>query len=369
MPHSKNLDLLIEKALKNTITNIKDLTDKLEHEKVIFINDKETGLKAIIAIHNTSLGPAIGDTRVLNYKTDREALEDVLKLSKDITYKAAINGLNIGGGNAIIIGDPATIKTPKILKKFGEYVNELQGKFISRTDINTTPTDLSYINETTSYVIGLNNKSGVTSPFTAYSVLQGIKASAFYLWGSEDLKDKKIVIQGLGKVGTYIVDFLTKEQAILFVTDTDTSKIEKTIFKYKDVTPILPEEIYTFEADILVPCALGGILNQHTIPVLNYKLIAGAANNQLQNEELDSQLLEEHGILLAPDFLINTGSLINDYYELTEGNNCLVQSKIDNIYLKTLETYFCANQKNIPPYLAAKQIAEEHIQQVQIRKN
>ena len=369
MTSSKNIDLLLEKAFKNTITNLGDINDTIEHEKVIFINDKETGLKAIIAIHNTILGSALGGTSVLNYKTDREALEEVLKSSKDITYKAAINGLNIGGGKAVIIGDPSTIKTPKILKKFGEYINELQGKFISTIDTNTTPKDLSIIHETTPFVIGLKNKSVDSSPFTAYSVLQGIKASAFYLWGSEDLKNKKIVIQGLGQVGTYIVDYLTKEESILFVTDSDNSKIEKIVSKHKDVTRISPEEIYTFEADILIPCAQGGILNQHSIPLLNYKLIAGAANNQLENEELDSRLLEEHGILLAPDFLINTGGLINDYYELTEGNNCLVQSKIDNIYLKTLETYFCANQKNITPYIAAKQIAEEHIKQVQIRKN
>ena len=369
MSQLKKIDLLIEKALKNTVTNLKEINGSIEHEKVIFINDKESGLKAIIAIHNTNLGPALGETKIYNYTSDKEALDDVLTLSKDITYTTAINGLNVGGGKTVIIGKPNKNEIPKIFKKLGEYINELKGKYIITNNSNTTLEDFTSIRETTSFVVGLNNRNTESSLFTAYSVLQGIKASAFYLWGSETLKNKKIVVQGLGQVGSIIIDFLVKEEALLFVTDIDNSKIEKTIHKYNSVIPILTDDVNTFEADILVPCALSGTINRHSIPLFNYKLIAGAASKQLENEESDSYLLEEHGILFAPDFLINAGGLINSYYELTEGNNCLVQSKIDNIYLKTLETYFCANQKNLPPYLAAKQIAEEHIKHVQVRKN
>ncbi len=365
----KNIETILEQNLENATKQTFELIEKLGHEKVVFINDKATGLKAIIAIHDTTLGPALGGTRILDYENEQDALNDVLRLSRGMTYKAAISGLNLGGGKAVIIGDPKTVKTPELLRKYGEFIEELNGKYITAEDVNTSPEDLEYVRQTTKHVVGLKDKSGDPSPFTAYGVLQGIKASAFYLWGTKSLKGKKVVVQGLGHVGTYLVDYLLKEEAEIIVSDINEEKVKEILKKDSSIKSIHPNYVVTYAADIYAPTALGATVNKVTIPQFKYKIIAGGANNQLEDEESDSLLLQKYGILHAPDFLINSGGLINVYQELTNGDPTTVHSKIDKIYDKTLEVFNRSNLKSITPIIAAKEIAEEIIHHSRISKN
>lgn len=333
------------------------------HEQIVFCNDKDTGLKAIIGIHNTVLGPALGGTRMWNYANEWEALNDVLRLSRGMTYKSAITGLNLGGGKAVIIGDSKIDKTPEMIRKFGEYVNSLSGRYITAEDVGTTTADMDLIKTVTPYVTGVsesNGGSGNPSPVTAYGVYMGMKAAAKYQFGTDSLEGKKILVQGIGHVGETLVDFLTKEGAIVEITDINEARLHEIEGKY-GARIFTGNDIYSADVDIYAPCALGATVNDETINKIKAKVIAGAANNQLANELVHGQILKEKGILYAPDFLINAGGIINVYAEIAGYDKAESMRRTENIYNTTLEIFSVAEAKGLTTFQAALSIAENRI--------
>ncbi len=333
------------------------------HEQIVFCHDKDTGLKAIIGIHNTVLGPALGGTRMWNYANEWEALNDVLRLSRGMTYKSAISGLNLGGGKAVIIGDARTQKTPAMIRKFGEFIHSLSGKYITAEDVGTTTPDMDMIREITPYVTGISEEiggSGNPSPVTAYGVYMGMKAAAKYKFGSDNLEGKKILVQGIGHVGETLVDYLTKENAIVQVTDINQQRLEEIAARY-GARIFAGEDLYSADVDIYAPCALGATVNDETVGKIRAKVIAGAANNQLAVEEVHGQVLKERGILYAPDFLINAGGIINVYAEIVKYDKAEALKRTENIYNTALEIFDFADKNGITTYQAALQVAQKRI--------
>jgi leucine dehydrogenase len=333
------------------------------HEQIVFCNDKETGLKAIIGIHNTTLGPALGGTRMWNYKNEAEALKDVLRLSRGMTYKSAITGLNLGGGKAVIIGDAKTLKNDALMRKFGEYVNSLGGKYITAEDVGMETRDMDIIKEVTPYVTGISEEKGGAgnpSPITAYGVYMGMKAAAKFRFGTDNLDGKTILVQGVGHVGESLVDYITKEGANVIINDINQENLKRVSDKYgakihSDLN------IYGLDVDIYAPCALGATINDNTIDLLKAKVIAGAANNQLQDEIKHGQILKERGIAYAPDFLINAGGIINVYAELVGYGKDEIIKKTENIYNTTLDIFNLSEKEGITTHQAAFNIAQERI--------
>ena len=333
------------------------------HEQIVFCNDKDTGLKAIIGIHNTVLGPALGGTRMWKYNNEWEALNDVLRLSRGMTYKSAITGLNLGGGKAVIIGDSKIDKTPEMILKFGEYVNSLSGKYITAEDVGTTTQDMDAIREVTKFVTGVSESkggSGNPSPVTAYGVYMGMKAAAKYKFGTDKLEGKKILVQGIGHVGETLVDFLTKEGALVQITDINEARLDDVSKKY-GTQIFMGADLYSADVDIYSPCALGATINDETINRLKAKVIAGAANNQLANDKIHGQILRDKGIAYAPDFLINAGGIINVYAEIVGYDKTEAMKRTENIYNTTLEIFGLADEKNITTQQAAMSIAQGRI--------
>lgn len=333
------------------------------HEQIVFCHDKDTGLKAIIGIHNTVLGPALGGTRMWKYENEWEALNDVLRLSRGMTYKSAISGLNLGGGKAVIIGNSKTDKTPEMITAFGRYVNSLSGRYITAEDVGSTTADMDLIHEVTPYVTGISEGkggSGNPSPVTAFGVYMGMKAAAKYKFGSEKLEGKRILVQGTGHVGETLVDFLTKEGASVFVSDISESRMEEVAKKY-GATIFAGNDLYEFDCDIYAPCALGATINDDTVYRIQAQVIAGAANNQLANEQIHGSILRERGIAYAPDFLINAGGIINVYGEIVKYGKEEALKRTENIYNTTLEIFNHAEESNLTPYQAAMAIAEKRI--------
>ncbi len=333
------------------------------HEQIVFCHDKDTGLKAIIGIHNTVLGPALGGTRMWNYANEWEALNDVLRLSRGMTYKSAISGLNLGGGKAVIMGDAKTQKTPEMIRKFGEFIHSLSGKYITAEDVGTTTPDMDMIREITPYVTGISEEkggSGNPSPVTAYGVYMGMKAAAKYKFGSDNLEGKKILVQGIGHVGETLVDYLTRENAIVYITDINQQRVEEIASRY-GARIFNGDDLYSAEVDIYAPCALGATVNDDTIGRLKAKIIAGAANNQLAVEEVHGRILRERGILYAPDFLINAGGIINVYAEIVKYDKAEALKRTENIYNTALEIFDFADRNDITTYQAALQVAQKRI--------
>ncbi|MGB3343957.1 MAG: Glu/Leu/Phe/Val dehydrogenase dimerization domain-containing protein [Aequorivita sp.] len=333
------------------------------HEQIVFCHDKDTGLKAIIGIHNTVLGPALGGTRMWNYASEWEALNDVLRLSRGMTYKSAITGLNLGGGKAVIIGDAKTQKTPELMLKFGEFVNSLGGKYITAEDVGMKTSDMDLLHTVTPYVTGIsesNGGSGNPSPVTAYGVYMGMKAAAKYAYGSDDLEGKVVYVQGIGNVGEDLVKNLCKEGAKVYIADINQERLEEVRDKY-GVQIYTGNNIYSEEMDIYAPCALGATVNDTTIGQLKAKVIAGSANNQLADEKKNGQMLRERGIVYAPDFLINAGGIINVYAELEKYDRKEILRKTENIYNTTLEILKNAEANKITTYQAAFNIAQARI--------
>ncbi|WP_431136028.1 Glu/Leu/Phe/Val family dehydrogenase [Psychroserpens mesophilus] len=334
------------------------------HEQIVFCNDKDTGLKAIIGIHNTVLGPALGGTRMWNYNNEWEALNDVLRLSRGMTFKSAITGLNLGGGKAVIIGDAKTQKTPELMKKFGEFVHSLSGKYITAEDVGMTTADMDLVREVTPYVTGISESKGGAgnpSPITAYGVFMGMKAAAKFKFGSDILEDKSVFVQGIGHVGEALVEHLVNEGARVTISDINQERLEVVKSKY-DVTIYGGQDIYSEEMDIYAPCALGATINDDTIFKLKAKVIAGAANNQLAIEDKHSRQLQERGIVYAPDFLINAGGIINVYAELENYDKQEIIRKTENIYNTTEEILIRAKANNVTTNVAALNIANERIE-------
>ena len=335
------------------------------HEQIVFCNDKDTGLKAIIGIHNTVMGPALGGTRMWNYVNEWEALNDVLRLSRGMTYKSAITGLNLGGGKAVIIGDAKTDKTPEMITRFGQFVDSLSGKYITAEDVGTTTEDMDRIHEVTNFVTGIsieNGGSGNPSPLTAYGVYMGMKAAAKYKFGSDNLAGKKVLVQGTGHVGETLISYLTKDGAIVFVSDIHQHKMENMVAKYGAHIFTGPD-LYSADVDIYSPCALGATINDDTVYKIKAKVIAGAANNQLAVEDIHGPILRERGIAYAPDFLINAGGIINVYGELVKYTEGEAMRKTENIYNTTLEIFSFADLNNLTTQQAAMQIAQNIIDQ------
>lgn len=331
------------------------------HEKVVFCSDNETQLKAIIAIHNTKLGPALGGTRMWNYDSISEATMDVLRLSRGMTYKASITGLNLGGGKAVIIGNSIN-KTPEMMKSFGKFVESLNGKYITAEDVGMTTDDMEIIHKETNHVVGKPIKlggSGDPSPFTALGVLMGMKASASYKWGSESLVGKKVLVQGVGNVGRNLIELLSKEKAIILVNEINKDKLIDITQKFN--VKVIEDEFYNCDMDIYAPCALGGTLNDNSIPKLKCEIVAGGANNQLAKEYIHDNLLTKHNILYAPDFLINAGGLINVYSELKGYSKEKVVKKTETIFDTTLEIFKKADNEKISTQKAALKIAKNKI--------
>lgn len=336
-------------------------------EQVVFCNDVETGLKAIIAIHDTTLGPALGGVRMWNYNSEEEALRDVLRLAKGMTYKNAAAGLNLGGGKAVIIGDPKKDKSEALFRSFGRFVETLNGRYITAEDVGTFEEDMDYIHMETEYVTGTSRKgAGDPSPVTALGIYYGMKQAAKEAFGSDSLKGLTIAVQGVGQVAYHLCKHLHEEGAELIVTDINEEAVERAVKEFA-ATSVKPDEIYDVDCDIFSPCALGGIINDETIPRLKAKVIAGSANNQLEKEE-HGRILHEKGILYAPDYVINAGGVINVAEELAGYNRQRALNKVKSIY-NILETVFeISRQKNIPTSAAANELAEKRIQSMRKMK-
>lgn len=336
-----------------------------DHEQIVFCNDKDTGLKAIIGIHNTVLGPALGGTRMWQYTSEWDALNDVLRLSRGMSFKSAITGLNLGGGKAVIIGDAKTQKTPELMKRFGEFVHSLSGKYITAEDVGMETSDMDLVRDVTPYVTGISEErggSGNPSPITAYGVFMGMKAAAKYKFGTDVLEDKKVLVQGIGHVGESLVEHLSNEGAKVIIADINEERLQQVSERY-GATVFRGDDLYSQSIDIYAPCALGATLNDDTINRLNAKVIAGAANNQLADENKHALALKNRNIVYAPDFLINAGGIINVYAELENYDKTEIMRKTENIYNTTLEILGNAEQNNITTHQAALNVAQQRIEE------
>lgn len=334
-----------------------------DHEQVVFCNDKETGLKAIIGIHNTVLGPALGGTRMWNYDNEWAALNDALRLSRGMTYKSAITGLNLGGGKAVIIGDAKTQKTPEMMRKFGEFVHSLSGKYITAEDVGMDTEDMDIVREVTPYVTGISQDKGGAgnpSPITAYGVFMGMKAAAQYKYGSDVLEDRVVYVEGIGNVGETLVEYLTQEGAQVHIADINQQRLEEVSSKY-GATIYRGADLHAEKMDIYAPCALGATINDTTIQKLQASIVAGAANNQLADEHKHGMLLQQRGIVYAPDFLINAGGIINVYAELEGYDRSEIMRKTENIYTTTIEILNKAQESGVTTHAAAFEIAQARI--------
>ncbi|MDX5428914.1 MAG: leucine dehydrogenase [Bacteroidota bacterium] len=335
------------------------------HEQIVFCHDEETGLRAIIGIHSTVLGPALGGTRMWNYANEQDAIRDVLRLSRGMTFKASISGLNLGGGKAVIIGDSRKDKTDALMARFGKFVDSLSGRYITAEDVGINTHDMEIVKGQTDHVTGIPESmggSGDPSPVTAYGVFMGMKASARYKWGSDDLTGKKVLVQGVGHVGETLVKHLSDAGAKVMIIDIHDDTLERVASQY-NATIVRDSDIYGIDMDIYAPCALGATLNDDTIPALKAGIVAGAANNQLADELRHGNMLRDRGIIYAPDFLINAGGLINVYSEIAKYDRSEALRRTENIYDTTLDTLQLSKKEGITTHQAALRRAQERIDQ------
>lgn len=341
---------------------------EMGHERILLCSNPDVGLKAIIAVHSTALGPGLGGLRMWPFKDFDEAITDVLRLSRGMTYKAAAAGLNLGGGKAVILGDPKTDKSEALFRSFGRYVESLNGLYITAEDVGTDMEDMEIILTESRWVTGVSpahGGSGDPSPVTAYGVLQGIKAAINLVFGQPEIKGRSVAIQGLGSVGYFLAKYLKRDGAAkIFGADIDSEAAEKAAADF-GVELMSTEDIVKADCDILAPCALGASLNEETIPELRCRIVAGAANNQLANEERDGVALHEREILYAPDFVINAGGLINVYNELAgQYNQERALRMTRGIYLNLMRVFEISRTEALPTYVAADRMAEERIAKI-----
>jgi leucine dehydrogenase len=338
----------------------------MDHEQLVICHDEATGLKALIGIHNTTLGPALGGTRMWPYLSEEEAITDVLRLSRGMTFKNALAGLNLGGGKAVILGDPK-LKNEAFLRRFGRFVQSLGGRYVTAEDVNMNTSDMEFIGLETRHVTGLpeiKGGGGDPSPVTAYGVYMGMKAAAKKAFGLESLEGKRIGVQGVGQVGKYLIEHLVNEGAIVLVTDIFEDKL-KAVAKATGAQIVDPNSFYDLEMDIYSPCALGATINDQTIDRLKCAVIAGGANNQLKDEAKHGQILVEKGIVYAPDFLINAGGVINVAAEYFGGyNRDTVYKQTEKIYDTCLDILNKSENGNIPAQQAAIETAKARIEAI-----
>ncbi len=358
----KRLNALIQEGQKHSSLQIENLFVK-GYEQVLKVTDKKSGLKAIIAIHDTTLGPALGGIRIFPYASFDDALEDVLRLSRGMTYKSAVSEVGFGGGKSVIIADSKHQKTPELLMAFGQSVDQLKGAYICAEDVGCTTEDVRIIRRTTKYVVGLPNSksSGDPGPFTAWGTFRGIQSAVRKLFGTDALEGRTIAVQGLGNVGKHLVDHLFWAGARLIISDVDTAKTQQLAKKYGAKT-VPVDQILKTECDIFAPCALGGIINDQTIPHFRCRAIVGSANNQLLCDS-DANGLRDRGILYAPDFVVNAGGLLNVSAELEDCgyHPAAPRSKIHRIYDTLLAIYEIAEKNRESTHDAAFALAEYRI--------
>ncbi|MGF7532677.1 branched-chain amino acid dehydrogenase [Bacillus mexicanus] len=339
--------------------------EKYDYEQLVFCQDEQSGLKAIIAIHDTTLGPALGGTRMWTYENEEAAIEDALRLAKGMTYKNAAAGLNLGGGKTVIIGDPRKDKNEELFRAFGRYIQGLNGRYITAEDVGTTVEDMDIIHDETDYVTGISpafGSSGNPSPVTAYGVYRGMKAAAKAAFGTDSLEGKTIAVQGVGNVAYNLCRHLHEEGANLIVTDINKQSVMRAVEDF-GARAVDPEEIYSQDCDIYAPCALGATINDDTINQLKAKVIAGAANNQLKETRHGDQI-HEMGIVYAPDYVINAGGVINVADELNGYNAERALKKVEGIYSNIERVLDISQRDSIPTYLAADRLAEERIERM-----
>jgi leucine dehydrogenase len=331
------------------------------HEQIVFCNNSEVGLKAIIAIHNTTLGPALGGLRMWPYGSEQEALDDVLRLSRGMTYKAAVSGLNLGGGKAVIIGDPRQHKSEALFRAFGKFIDTLNGRYITAEDVGIDVNDMEFIFQETENVVGVHQAhggSGDPSPYTAYGSIQGIKAALQKVYGNEELGPRSFAVQGTGHVGLHLVKQLREEGAKVFVCDIMQDSVADAVELGAEA--VSTEDIYDLDVDVFAPSALGAVINEDTIPRLKCKIVAGPANNQLANNEAGNEL-EKRGILYAPDYAVNAGGLMNVSIEFEGWNHERALRMTRTIYYNVSRIFKIAERDGIPTWQAADRMAEERI--------
>jgi len=339
-----------------------DTIAAMGHEQLVLCQDSASGYRGIVAIHSTVLGPALGGTRFWSYATDEDAVVDALRLARGMTYKNAVAGLNLGGGKSVLIGENKTTDREMIFRAHGRFVESLGGRYITAEDVGTSTADMDYVHMETDYVSGLAGRSGDPSPVTAHGVFRAIQASAKERWGSDDLSKRTIAIQGCGHVGYYLAKEVHEAGAKLVVSDIDVDRVKRVAAEFSAKTVGL-DDIYSAEADIFAPCALGAIINDKTIPQLKVAIVAGAANNVL-HEERHGDALEARGITYAPDYVANAGGVINVYGELAGWTSARSFRKADEIYDTVLKVFEIAKTEKVPTYLAADRLAEQRIRAV-----
>ena len=335
------------------------------HEQVNYFYDPETNLKAIIAIHNTVLGPSLGGCRMMQYSSDNDALVDVLRLSKGMTYKAAVAGLKLGGGKAVIMGDPKQDKSNELLESFGRFIDGLNGRYITAEDMGMTVDDMAVIKTQTNYVTGTSESlggSGDPSDFTSYGTFIGIKAAVNFKLKKNNLNGLSIIVQGLGNVGTKLINYLSKEDMTIYVNDVDSQKVEKCVSKYGAIE-ISNDELYELDVDVYSPCAIGATINDKTIEQLKCKIIAGAANNVVKDYDKHGNMLIKKGILYAPDYVINAGGLINIYNELNEYNRDEVYNQVETIYDTLMDIFYQSENDQLATNTISDMLAQKIINQ------
>jgi leucine dehydrogenase len=336
---------------------------KRDHEQVVFCRDEASGLRAIIGIHSTALGPALGGCRMYPYASERDALIDVLRLSRGMTYKAAVSGLNLGGGKAVIIGDPKKDKSELLFRALGRFIEGLNGRYISAEDSGTGLQDIEYMRMETRHVVGISRSlggSGDPSPVTALGVFSGMRAAVEERYGKSSLEGMRVAVQGCGHVGHHLVGHLVRGGAKVVVSDVDAEKVKHTCEEFR-VESVPADAVYDVDCDIFAPCAMGGILNENTIPRLKCSVVAGAANNQLADEKLDGAKLGDRGILYAPDYVINAGGLINVANELEGYNQERALGQARRIYDVLKAVFANASMDHLPTYKAADMLAQQRI--------
>ena len=335
------------------------------HEQLVVVSDTGSGLKAIIAIHDTTLGPACGGTRIWPYKSEREAMWDALRLSRAMTYKSAAADLPLGGGKGVIIADSHTQKTEALVRAYGRFVDTLAGRYLTTTDVGSTGRDMEYIKQETDYVVGLPvtaGGSGDTSIMTGLGIYMGMKACAKETWGNDSLQGKVVAMQGFGKVATHTAHHLMKEDATLVVTDVFDGALDRA--RDLGLKVVKPDDIYGIDCDIFAPCALGGVINPETIPQLKCKVIAGGANNQLLSES-DGEALHRMGIMYGPDYILNSGGIINVESEVSGIYNAdRAREKTERVYEIMERVISISKTEEIPSAKAADRLAEERLKSV-----
>ena len=337
---------------------------RYDYEQLVFCNDNVAGLKAIIAVHDTTLGPSLGGIRMWPYKSEEEAILDALRLARAMTYKASAAGLNLGGGKAVIIGDPAKDKSAGLFRSLGRFIESLNGRYISTEDVGTTVQDMQDISSETSHVTGLPlswGGSGDPSPMTGFGIYQGMKACARAVFGSESLSGRTVAIQGFGKVGSYLAGYLRDEGVNMVVAEVNQTAAQRARDEF-GASLVSPDEIYDVECDVFAPCALGATLNKKTIPRLKCPVVAGGANNQLEEDE-DGDRLQQRGILHAPDYVLNAGGIINLSLELTGYNPELARTQVAEIYQRIEGIIALARSEQISTDRVADKLAQDRIDQ------